>query len=127
MHPSPIAETEGPFFPNCRRAISTVVPPDSIMSRVGPSLAPLAPGANMEDDAPDTITHLLRDYEKTLDDLKRERRLEKEAPTTFAELAAKVTAEVERRSGAERRGKPRKTGDRRVQNEKLPSDTAESA
>jgi hypothetical protein len=81
---------------------------------------------NMEDDAPDTITHLLRHYERTLDDLKREQRLEKEAPTTFAELAAKVTAEVERRSGAERRGKPRRTGDRRVQNEKLPSDTAES-
>ena len=81
----------------------------------------------MDDEPPDTITHLLRDYEKTLDDLKREDRLEEEAPTAFAELAAKVKAEVERRSGAERRAQPRRTGDRRVRNEMLPSDTAESA
>jgi len=80
----------------------------------------------MDDEPPDTINHLLRDYEKTLDDLKREDRLEKEAPTAFAELAAKVKAEVERRSGADRRAQPRRTGDRRICNEMLPSDTAES-
>ena len=81
----------------------------------------------MEDEAPDTITHLLRDYEKTLDDLKREHRLEKEAPTAFAELAAKVKAEVERRSGAERRARSRWTPDRRVSDETVPPDTVESA
>jgi hypothetical protein len=65
------------------------------------------------DDEADVITHLLRDYEKTLDDLKKEHRLVQEAPTKFAELAAKVKAEVERRSGVDRRASTRPTADRR--------------
>jgi hypothetical protein len=81
----------------------------------------------MEDEPADTITHLLRDYEKTLEDLKRAHRLEKEAPTAFAELAAKVKAEVERRGGAERRARSRMTPDRRVSNGMPPPDTVESA
>ncbi len=81
----------------------------------------------MEDEPPDTITHLLRDYEKTFDDLKRKDRLEREASTTFAELAAKVKAEIDRRTGIDRRAEPRATGDRRIKNEIQPSDTAESA
>ena len=119
MHPSPIAETERPFFPklSSRHFQRCDLLPINYVPGRPESCSAWRLGANMDDDAPDTITHLLRDYEKTLDDLKREQRLEKEAPTTFAELAAKVTAEVERRSGAERRGKPRTTGDRRVRNE----------
>jgi hypothetical protein len=75
------------------------------------------------DDEADVITHLLRDYEKTLDDLKKEHRLVQEAPTKFAELAAKVKAEVERRSGVDRRASARPTADRR--NRVPRSDTAE--
>jgi hypothetical protein len=71
----------------------------------------------MDDEAPDVITHLLRDYEKTFHDLKREDRLEKEASTTFSELAAKVKAEVDRRTGIDRRTAPRVTPDRRVSKE----------
>ena len=81
-----------------------------------------------DDKESDAITHLLRDYEKTLDDLKREDRLEQEAPTTFAELAAKVKAEVERRT-AEQTGdaQPRAT-ERRVDRRELqPSETVEPA
>jgi hypothetical protein len=78
----------------------------------------------MDDEAPDVITHLLLDYEKTLHDLKRQDRLEKEAPTAFAELAAKVKAEVDRRSGIDRRAGIRVTPDRRVAQ---PSNTAEPA
>jgi hypothetical protein len=81
----------------------------------------------MDDEAPDVITHLLLHYEKTFDDLKREHRLEREAPTAFAELAAKVKAEVDRRSGIDRRAAPRAATDRRVRNEMQPSDTVESA
>ena len=81
----------------------------------------------MDDEAPDAITHLLRDYEKTLHDLKRKDRLVKEAPTAFAELAAKVKAEVDRRTGIDRRAEARRTGDRRLWNEMQPSDTVESA
>jgi hypothetical protein len=84
-------------------------------------------GANMDDEAPDVITHLLRDYEKTFHNLKREDRLEKEASTMFSELAAKVKAEVDRRKGMDRRATPRVTTDRRVRNELQPSDTVESA
>jgi hypothetical protein len=64
----------------------------------------------MDDEAPDVITHLLRDYEKTLDALKKEHRLVQEAPTKFAELAAKVKAEVERRSGVDRGGEGGQSG-----------------
>ncbi len=80
----------------------------------------------MDDEPPDTINHLLRDYEKTFGDLKRKDRLEREASTTFAELAAKVKAEIDRRTGADRRVEPRPTGDRRLRNEIQPSDTVES-
>jgi len=80
----------------------------------------------MDDEAPDVITHLLRDYEKTLDDLKRQHRLEQEAPTAFAELAAKVKAEVDRRTGLDRRTQPRSTADRRTRSESQLSDTVES-
>jgi hypothetical protein len=78
------------------------------------------------DDEADVITHLLRDYEKTLDDLKKEHRLVQDAPTKFAELAAKVQAEVERRSGVDRRAAARPTAERRGRIENLQSDTAES-
>jgi hypothetical protein len=80
----------------------------------------------MDDEAPDVITHLLRDYEKTLDALKKEHRLVQEAPTKFAELAAKVKAEVERRSGVDRRSAARPTAERRGRIEMPRSDTAES-
>ena len=78
------------------------------------------------DDEPDIITHLLRDYEKALDTLKKEHRLVQEAPTKFAELAAKVKAEVERRSGVDRRAAARPTVDRRGRIEMPGSDTPES-
>jgi hypothetical protein len=78
------------------------------------------------DDEADVITHLLRDYEKTLDDLKKEHRLVQDAPTKFAELAAKVQAEVERRSGVDRRAAGPPTAERRGRIENLQSDTAES-
>ena len=82
-----------------------------------------------DDSESDAVNHLLRDYEKTLDDLKRENRLEKEARFAFAELAAKVKAEVDRRTGIDRRAAPRDVPDRRVHNQKEPSesDTVESA
>jgi hypothetical protein len=82
-----------------------------------------------DDSESDVVNHLLRDYEKTLDDLKRENRLEKDARFAFAELAAKVKAEVDRRTGADRRATPRAVPDRRVNNQNEPSDsdTVESA
>ena len=74
----------------------------------------------MDDEAPDVINHLLRDYEKTLDSLKKEHRLVQDAPTTFAELAASVKAEVDRRSGVDRRVDPRATADRRTGQRRAP-------
>ena len=82
---------------------------------------------NEADRESDAINHLLRDYEKTFDDLKRENRLETEARFAFAELAAKVKAEVDRRTGADRRATPRAVPDRRVHNQTEPSDTVEPA
>jgi hypothetical protein len=90
------------------------------------SLAGLAPGQKMDDEAPDVITHLLRDYEKSLDALKKEDRLVQEAPTKFAELAAKVKAEVERRTGMDRRAGPRPTPDRRGRTETTAPDAVDS-
>jgi hypothetical protein len=81
----------------------------------------------MDDEAPDVITDLLRDYERTFHTLKRQDRLEKEASTTFSELAAKVKAEVDRRNGIDRRAAPRAATDRRVRNELQSPDTVESA
>jgi hypothetical protein len=74
----------------------------------------------MDDEAPDVINHLLRDYEKALDSLKKEHRLVQDAPTTFAELAARVKAEVDRRSGVDRRADPRATADRRTGQRRAP-------
>jgi hypothetical protein len=143
MQPNPIAETEGPFVPSCRRGMSTViylpvnyVPPAlhvapasaSVGERGGPARVLLCSRseADMDDDGPDVITHLLRDYERTFHNLKRQDRLEKEASTTFSELAAKVKAEVDRRNGIDRRTTPRVTSDRRVRNELQPPGTVES-
>jgi len=80
-----------------------------------------------DDGEPDTINHLLRDYEKTLDGLKRQDRLQEHASTTFAELAAKVKAEVDRRAGVDRRAHARGPERRAIQTHPQPSESAESA
>jgi len=81
---------------------------------------------NVDDGESDAINHLLRDYEKTLDGLKRDDRLQEQASTTFAELAAKVKAEVDRRRGVDRRAEVRATERRAVRTQHEPSETAES-
>jgi hypothetical protein len=80
-----------------------------------------------DDGESDPINHLLRNYEKTLDVLKREDRLQEQASTTFAELAAKVKAEVDRRSGIDRRAHARASERRAVRTREQLSETAESA
>lgn len=67
----------------------------------------------MDEQSPDPITRLLRDYEKALERLKRQRTLTEHAPTTFGELASRVEAEIERRSGVDRRAGVRGTTERR--------------
>lgn len=67
----------------------------------------------MDDHTPDAITSLLLAYEKVLKRLKRRRTLTANASTTFAELASRVDAEIDRRSGVERRADLRATLDRR--------------
>lgn len=67
----------------------------------------------MDDQTPDAMTSLLLAYEKVLKRLKRRRTLTANASTTFAELATRVDAEIDRRSGVERRGDFRATTNRR--------------
>ena len=82
---------------------------------------------DVDDGESDTINRLLRAYEKTLDGLKRDDRLQEQASTTFAELAAKVKAEVDRRRGIDRRAEARATERRAMRPQHQPSETAESA
>lgn len=67
----------------------------------------------MDDESSDPITSLLHAYEKALKRLKRQQTLTEHAPTTFRELASRVTAEIERRSGVQRRAVVRSTTERR--------------
>ncbi len=64
--------------------------------------------------SPDPITCLLGAYEKALKRLKRDRTLIERAPKTFGELAARVEAEIERRSGVDRRAVVRGPIERRA-------------
>lgn len=61
----------------------------------------------------DPITDMLRECERTLNELKEKHKLAEVGLKPFADLAAKVRAEIERRAGADRRNEVRKTPERR--------------
>ena len=61
----------------------------------------------------DPIIDMLRECEKTLNELKEKQKLAEVGLKPFADLAAKVRAEIERRAGADRRNEVRQTPERR--------------
>jgi hypothetical protein len=73
------------------------------------------PGERSEvvEEESDEIAEVLRACEETLSVLKENHRLVQDSGKAFAELASKMRAEIERRSGAERRTGTRDDTDRR--------------
>jgi hypothetical protein len=62
----------------------------------------------------DEVAAVLRDCEEALIELKESDRLLQDGHQAFAALASKMRAEIERRSGLDRRTGPRVTNDRRA-------------